>query len=101
MFKFGNLTYDVISENKLVSDVHLNDIVFEKMYYHEEPRVYKVRYIDREYRFGGTDIIMTMFILEDIQSGKEFKYCALPIDRVKVLRIIRFDPITWEEAKHC
>ena len=89
MFKFGNLYYDVVSENKLVSDVHLNDIVFEKMYYHEEPRVYKVRFIDREYRFGGTHIIMTMFLLEDIQSGKEFRYCTLPLDRIKVLSITR------------
>lgn len=30
MFKFGNLTYDVFIENKLVSDVNLNDIIFEK-----------------------------------------------------------------------
>ena len=96
MFKFGNLYYDVVSENKLVSDVNLNDIVFEKMYYHEEPRVYKVRYIDREYHFGGTHIIMTMLMLEDIQSGKEFRYCALPIDSVKVLSIIRFDQRTWK-----
>ena len=99
MFKFGDLYYDAVCEYKLVSDVHLNDIVFEKMYYYEEPRAYKVRFIDREYGFGGTDKIMTMFRLEDIQSGEEFRYCTFPFDRIKVLRIIRFDLRTRKVVK--
>lgn len=43
---------------------------------------------------------MTMFRLEDIKSGEEFRYCTYPFDLIKVLRIIRLDIRTGKEVKH-